>query len=204
MEQKKRPVEPDTPEEIDIPAEEIIDEETLTSAREKATSREDAEEVETESEKDASTEGGESEPAEKTEEEDPLRHQLLRLQADFQNFRKRAEKDRQDTVRYANEKLLIQLLDVADNFERALLTEKEHDKFFEGMEMIHQQLVMVLTKNGVEEIEAEGKVFDPSFHNALMSEDSDEVESGHVIRTFQKGYLLNGKLIRPAMVAVAK
>ena len=128
----------------------------------------------------------------------------MRLQADFQNFRRRSEQEQINTVRYANERLILQLLDVVDNFERALATEKEHDTFFEGMEMIHAQLREILTKNGVEAVEADGEAFDPNLHHAILTEESDTVEEGYVIETLQKGYKLNGKLIRPAMVKVAK
>lgn len=133
-----------------------------------------------------------------------LKMQLVRLQADFQNYRKRVERDKEVTVRYANEKLLTQLLEVVDNFERALASEKEHDQFYQGMELIHQQFVTLLTNNGLEELDSNGAVFDPNLHQAVMAEESAEVESGHVTATLQKGYRLNGKVIRPAMVKVAK
>lgn len=128
----------------------------------------------------------------------------LRLQADFQNYKRRTEEEQKNTIRYANERLILQLLDVVDNFERALATEKEHDNFFLGMEMIHSQLREILEKNGVEAIVADGEAFDPNLHHAVLTEESAEVDEGHVIETLQTGYKLNGKLIRPAMVKVAK
>lgn len=133
-----------------------------------------------------------------------LRDQFVRLQADFQNYRNRAERDKQDTVRFANERLIVDLLEVVDNFERAIATEKEHDAFFQGMEMIDHQIRSILEKNGVEEIVSDGAVFDPNLHNAVLSEESDTVESGHVIETMVKGYTLYGRMIRPAMVKVAR
>ncbi|MDD7543448.1 MAG: nucleotide exchange factor GrpE [Peptoniphilaceae bacterium] len=133
-----------------------------------------------------------------------LRDQFVRLQADFQNYRNRAERDKQDTVRFANERLIVDLLEVVDNFERAIATEKEHDAFFQGMEMIDHQIRSILEKNGVEEIISDGAVFDPNLHNAVLSEESDTVESGHVIETMVKGYTLYGRMIRPAMVKVAR
>ena len=133
-----------------------------------------------------------------------LRDQFVRLQADFQNYRNRAERDKQDTVRFANERLIVDLLEVVDNFERAIATEKEHDAFFQGMEMIDHQIRSILEKNGVEEIVSDGAVFDPNLHNAVLSEESDTVESGHVIETMVKGYTLHGRMIRPAMVKVAR
>lgn len=137
-------------------------------------------------------------------ENEEIAVRYLRLQADFQNFKRRSEEEQKNTVRYANERLILQLLDVVDNFERALATEKEHDSFFLGMEMIHSQLREILEKNGVEVILADGEAFDPNLHHAVLTEESADVDEGHVIETLQTGYKLNGKLIRPAMVKVAK
>lgn len=141
---------------------------------------------------------------EKTEES-PDRARLIRLQADFENFKKRTEKDRQDTIKYANEKLILKLVDVVDNFHRALETEREEkDSFYEGMELIFAQLTDVLEEEGLEAIDPTGEAFDPNFHDAVLSEESEEVPSGHVIETMRKGYTLKGRLIRPAMVKVAQ
>lgn len=141
---------------------------------------------------------------EKTEETAD-RARLIRLQADFANFKKRTEKDRQDTIKYANEKLILKLVDVVDNFHRALETEREEkDSFYEGMELIFAQLTDVLKEEGLEAIDPTGEAFDPNFHDAVLSEESEEVPSGHVIETMRKGYTLKGRLIRPAMVKVAQ
>lgn len=141
-----------------------------------------------------------SEPAAISSEQD----RLLRLQADFANYKRRAEKDRQDTIKYANEKLLLELIEVVDNFHLALESEKEEDAFYKGMTLIFSQLQKVLTDHGVEEIASDGAAFDPNFHDAVLSEPSEEVPSGHVIATMRRGYTLNGRLIRPAMVKVAQ
>lgn len=136
------------------------------------------------------------------EQEEPMKDQYLRLMADFQNYKRRVAKEREDTRAYANEKIVTELLTVLDNFDRAM----EHDAdegFKEGMQMILDQFNEVLKHAGVEEIEAEKAEFDPNFHNAVMMEDTDEVESGHVSCVLQKGYKLNGKVIRPSMVKVA-
>ncbi len=141
---------------------------------------------------------------EKTEES-PDRARLIRLQADFENFKRRTEKDRQDTIKYANKKLILKLVDVVDNFHRALETEREEkDSFYEGMELIFAQLTDVLEEEGLEAIDPTGEAFDPNFHDAVLSEESEEVPSGHVIETMRKGYTLKGRLIRPAMVKVAQ
>ncbi|MDD7593211.1 MAG: nucleotide exchange factor GrpE [Peptoniphilaceae bacterium] len=183
------------------PEDEAKSEETKAESFETA-AEETAEETSTKETEEESSAKTEEPPAQEADE--PLRLQLVRLQADFQNYRKRVERDRESTVRFANEKLLRQLLEVVDNFERALGSEKEHDQFYQGMELIHQQFVNLLTNNGLEEIESDGEAFDPNLHQAVSAEESDTVASHHVIATLQKGYRLNGKVIRPAMVKVAK
>lgn len=100
-------------------------------------------------------------------------------------------------------KIVSELLAVADNFERALASVDKNESFVKGMEMIFNQLIGVMTKAGVEEIKALGEDFDPNFHNAVMAEESSEYESGKVTEVLQKGYILNGKVIRPSMVKVA-
>ncbi len=166
-------------------------------------------EVEEQEAKDTSEASAESsEEKEKTGEEakedEDLNTKYLRLMADFQNYKKRTEKQKSEIHAYANEKIVLKLIEVMDNFERALGADaSEEDSFKEGIEMIFKQLSDVLTDAGVKEIEAESTVFDPNFHNAVMMEDTDKVESGMVSEVLQKGYTLNGKVIRPAMVKVA-
>ncbi len=133
-----------------------------------------------------------------------LQDQLFRLQAELINYRKRVERDRADVIQFANEKLIIELIAVLDNFHRALASEKEHDHFYQGMELIFQQFLKALEDHGVEEFAADGEDFDPNLHHAVLMEESEEVESGKIIETLQRGYKLNGKLVRPAMVKVAK
>lgn len=139
---------------------------------------------------------------EKTEEDEGLNTKYLRLMADFQNYKRRVEKEKTDIYAYANEKLVAQLLDVIDNFERALMHESADESYVEGMKMIFKQLTGVLEKAGLEEINALGEDFDPNFHNAVMTEDNADYESGKVTEVMQKGYLLNKKVIRPSMVKV--
>ena len=137
-------------------------------------------------------------------EEEALNARYLRLMADFQNFKRRTEKEKNDIYAFANEKIISELLNVIDNFERALDAGNAEDSFYKGMEMILKQLLGVLEKAGASEIAALGEEFDPNFHNAVMTEDSDEYESGKVTEVLQKGYVLNNKVIRPSMVKVAK
>lgn len=137
-------------------------------------------------------------------EDEVLLAKYTRLMADFQNYKRRTEKEKSDIYAYANEKLITGLLEVIDNFERAVLSETADEKYAEGMEMIFKQLKRVLEGSGLEEIKALGEGFDPNFHNAVMTEENDNFESGSVTEVLQKGYTLNGKVIRPSMVKVNK
>ena len=136
-----------------------------------------------------------------------------RLMAEFQNFKKRSAKEKQDIHSYANEKIIKDLLDVLDNFERAIslmdngnddIKSDENNAMQEGISLIYSQLLEVLKKAGLEEIEALGQEFDPKFHHAVLNEPSDEFKSGEVSKVLQKGYKLNDRVIRPAMVVVSE
>lgn len=159
-------------------------------------------EEETAEDKASEEEGKACEEAPSAEEE-ALNTKYLRLMADFQNYKRRTEKEKNDIYAFANEKIVSELLNVIDNFERALDAGDSGDSFVEGMNLIFKQLQGVLEKAGVVEIEALGQDFDPNFHHAVLTEDSAEYESGKVTAVLQKGYLLNNKVIRPSMVKVA-
>ena len=144
---------------------------------------------------------------EKTEEKaDDGNEKYVRLMAEFQNYKKRVAKEKNDIREYATEKLVMELLPVLDNFERALAAsaEDDHAGYAKGMELIFTQMVTELQKSGLAEVEAEGQDFDPTKHNAVMTEENEELESGKVSKVLQKGYALNDKVIRPSMVAVTK
>lgn len=144
---------------------------------------------------------------EKTEEKaDDENEKYVRLMAEFQNYKKRVAKEKNDIREYATEKLVMELLPVLDNFERALAASAEDDPagYAKGMELIFTQMVTELQKSGLAEVEAEGQDFDPTKHNAVMTEENEELESGKVSKVLQKGYALNDKVIRPSMVAVTK
>lgn len=143
----------------------------------------------------------------KTEEKaDDGNEKYVRLMAEFQNYKKRVAKEKNDIREYATEKLVMELLPVLDNFERALAASAEDDPagYAKGMELIFTQMVTELQKSGLAEVEAEGQDFDPTKHNAVMTEENEELESGKVSKVLQKGYALNDKVIRPSMVAVTK
>ena len=133
---------------------------------------------------------------------------LLRLQADFENTRKRLEKDKQDFVKFANETIIFELLNVLDDLERTVeLAQSKHqdiEAFLKGVEMILAHLYELLKEHGVKPIEAKGKLFDPNYHEALMQADDQGVPEHTVVEELQKGYLLNDRVIRTAKVKVAK
>lgn len=133
---------------------------------------------------------------------------LLRTTADFENFKKRAARERQDAIKYANEALIEKLLTVLDNFEMAQAAVQTGapdalQSLQEGVAMIHQQLRNVLTGAGLEEVEAGGKPFDPNLHEAVSQEETEAVPEGHVAQQLRKGYKLRERLLRPASVIVA-
>jgi len=169
-------------------AEEAADAESVEETVEEAKAEETVEAAETQPEADA--------------EEEAWSAKYVRLMADFQNYKKRVEKEKSDIYAYANEKLVTELLTVIDNFDRALAHECADESYVEGMRMIFKQLSGVLEKAGLEEINALGEDFNPMFHNAVMMEDNDAYESGKVTNVMQKGYMLNKKVIRPSMVMV--
>ena len=147
------------------------------------------------------------EPAEPDKPEKPdedLNTKHLRLMADFQNFRRRTEKEKSEIYAFANEKIITDSLTILDNFERAMAAAPEGDKFAEGMDLIYKQFSEMLKKHGLTEIEALGKPFDPQFHNAVQRMAKEGAETDTVITVLQKGYILNGKVIRPSMVIVAE
>lgn len=203
----------------DIPNEEIKDEAENTEDKEnsEAQGAENEECRSGQENADSKAEGADAEDAagtgqsadgaenaeEQQEEQESESERYMRLMADFQNYKRRSEKERSDIYSFANEKIITELLTVADNFERALASADRNESFVKGMEMIFDQLIGVMTKSGTEEIKALGEDFDPNFHNAVMTEESSEYESGKVTEVLQKGYILNGKVIRPSMVKVA-
>jgi len=134
---------------------------------------------------------------------------LLRQAAEFDNFKKRAARERLDAIKYANQALLDKIVPVLDHFEAALAAagsaqENTLESFKTGMAMIQNQLKAVLVESGLEEIDAVNKPFDPNFHEAVSQMESAEVPEGHVLQQLRKGYKIKERLLRPATVVVAK
>jgi molecular chaperone GrpE len=145
----------------------------------------------------------ESESSKLKTERDALYDRLARLQAEFDNFRKRQAKENQDFRDYALNNAILGLLPIVDSFDRALQA-KDGPEFRKGVELINRQFHDALTKLGVEPIVAAGQPFDPNLHQAVQTVESEDVPENHVVNEFQRGYRLKGRLLRPAMVTVAK
>jgi molecular chaperone GrpE len=145
--------------------------------------------------------------AQAEEEKKEAHEKYLRTYAEFENFKKRAVKEQDEQNRYANERLLMALLPVLDNLARAISHVKESknlDKLIEGLELTQKEFLSVLNKFGVTVIESLGQSFDPAHHQAMLQVETDDQEENTVVEEFQKGYLLHNRVLRPALVSVAK
>ena len=141
------------------------------------------------------------EPVEEAQEDD----RLLRLAAEFDNYKKRAAREREQYVALANERIVKELLPILDDLERALAAAEQHEEaqLEEGVRLVHRSLASLLERNGLTQIETEGK-FDPHVHEALLAQPAEEKESGDVLDVIQKGYKLGDRVVRPARVIVAE
>ncbi|MBO2943282.1 nucleotide exchange factor GrpE [Paenibacillus sp. F411] len=131
---------------------------------------------------------------------------VLRTQADFDNFRRRTQKEKEELAKYASSKLITELLPVIDNFERAMAAstvDPESDSLVKGVNMIFRQLEGILNAEGLQPMNSVGQPFNPEFHQAIMQVESEEHEEGVVVEEIQKGYMLKDKVLRPAMVKVS-
>lgn len=145
--------------------------------------------------------------AEKPTEAQEYYERFLRCAAEMDNLKKRLEKEKADLLQFANENLIKELLPVVDNLERALEHGRQLDApppLMEGLELVYQGFLKALTRFGVTPIDCVGQPFDPAFHNAVMQEETAAVPDCTILKELQKGYLLQSRLLRPAMVAVAK
>lgn len=177
--------------------EDIVKDETATESQEK----------ETPVEEDSKVEETQSEENKKLQEAyDKLNQQYIRLAADFDNYRKRQEQERESLVKYGTENALKKMLEVLDNFERgqkALEGVEDSEKIKECFQLVHKQVWVTLSKLGLEEIKAVGEEFDPNFHEAVMQTPTTEHPEHTVINELQKGYKVGDKILRPTLVNVA-
>jgi molecular chaperone GrpE len=137
---------------------------------------------------------------------DRFRDLALRSQADFENYKKRSAREKEQAIKFANSSLLQRLVSIIDNFELGLAAAKEQGEtspIYSGMVLVQKQLNDLLAENGLQSIEAEGKKFDPNEHEAIAHEPSDEVPEGNVVRQTRRGYRFKDRLLRPAKVVVS-
>lgn len=148
-------------------------------------------------------EGLQREIQEKEEKAGEYLEMLRRLQAEFENYKKRVEREQADYCEQANAQLVLKLLPVLDNFERALTCETDGDSFKKGMKMIFSQMMSILDAEGLSSVEALGTEFDPYYHECVLTEKGDYEEDA-IIEEFEKGYLFRNKVLRPSKVKVGK
>ena len=141
---------------------------------------------------------------EKDEEIIELKSHIQRLQADFDNFRKQNDKQKQDLIKFANEGLIVKFLDVYEDMERALENSTNEEELREGLELIYSKMKNTLEKEGVEEIPAVGEKFDPFKHEALLTVDSPDHENNEIVDELMKGYTLKDKVIKYTKVKICK
>ncbi len=149
---------------------------------------------------------GNNEESELQQKYDTLNQQYIRLAADFDNYRKRQEHEREELLKFGTENALKKMIEVLDNFERgqkALENVDDCEKVKESFNLVHKQVIDALTKLGLETIETEGKEFDPNFHDAVMQTPTSDKPEHTIINELQKGYKMGDKVLRPALVNVA-
>lgn len=132
-----------------------------------------------------------------------LNQRFLRLAAEFDNFRKRTDREKSEVAEYGAETAVRAMLPILDDFERAMKVETEESEYTRGVNLIYQRMLEALAKQGLEPIDAEGKPFDPNLHNAIDRTESADVEVDTVAGVYQRGYTFKGRLLRAAMVRVA-
>jgi molecular chaperone GrpE len=137
-------------------------------------------------------------------ERDAVQDRLLRTAAEFDNYRKRMDRERRDLAESTAGEVMKELLPIIDNLERALHAAEQDDPLRRGVELIHKQMLEMLRKRGVTPIEALGADFDPNFHQAVIHEESAQHREGEVMEELQRGYVVGDRLLRPSMVKVAK
>lgn len=174
------------------------DEKTTVSLKEESEGAENSQE-------DENNEEGKDEVSMLKDELEAEQNKYLRLLADYDNFKRRTQKDREISAKFRSQSLLTDLLPVLDNFERALAVEAKSEdavSIMKGVEMVQKSLLEAVKREGLEEIKAVGEPFDPNFHQAVMQEKDEDAEPGTVLQELQKGYTLKGRVLRPAMVKV--
>ncbi len=185
----------------DIEEQEINEENIQETEEEEKTVQE--EKVEDKSEKESEDEKVDDTVKQLEKTVSQYKDKMQRMQADFENYKKRSEKEKREFVKYANEGLILKVLEAYEDLERALEV-KEDKNLREGVELIYKKMTKILEDEGVEAIETEHQKFDPYKHEALMTENNEDYENNEIIQDLQKGYTLNSKVIRYSKVKVCK
>lgn len=149
---------------------------------------------------------GDSQAAELLAQLDEASQKLLRVQADYDNFRRRTQKEKEELAKYASSKLVENLLPTVDNFDRAITASaanQDYDALAKGVDMIFRQLMTTMEAEGLVTMETVGQPFNPEYHQAVMTVETDEYEEGIIVEELQKGFMIKDKVIRPAMVKVS-
>lgn len=210
----------DTEESKDSNTEEKEEADNLTAESEEADAKEDVNVEDSDTKEDSASEEKDDESDEKSDDKskdkkkkdkknkhqaiiDDLNDRVMRQMAEFENFRKRTEKEKSQMYDMGAKSTLEKILPVVDNFERGLDAAEEGDPFADGMKMVYKQLMTSLEEAGVKEIEAEGEEFNPDYHNAVMHVEDEELGENVVVEVLQKGYMYNDTVLRHAMVKVA-
>lgn len=156
---------------------------------------------------DTESEKADESKADEKSEEESFKDKFYYVAAEMENMRKRHERERENLVKYGNEKLLSSLLEVVDNLDRSMeAAAKEEDEKIKniciGIEMVQKQFSNILKDNGLESVKTNGELFDPNFHEAMAQQPAEDKKHHEIITEFQKGYILNGRLLRPAKVII--
>ena len=149
---------------------------------------------------------GDSQAVELLAQLDEAAQKLLRVQADYDNFRRRTQKEKEELAKYASSKLVENLLPTVDNFDRAIIASaanQDYDALAKGVDMIFRQLMTTMEAEGLVTMETVGQPFNPEYHQAVMTVETDEYEEGIIVEELQKGFMIKDKVIRPAMVKVS-
>lgn len=188
---------------------EVPADETENGTAEKASDAEGgkSQEIASDCGKENKTDKNEATPEALQQKLDAEKDRLLRLNAEFDNYKKRSSREMADFKKFANEMIFKDLLTVVDNLERAIVSGEESTEtnpILEGVKLTHKEILKIFQKFNVKTVEAEGKPFDPSYHQAVTHQESDDHPDNTVVKELQKGYLLSDRLIRPSMVIVSK
>lgn len=149
----------------------------------------------------------EAQLAEEKKKSDEYLDNWRRMTAEFQNYKRRAEKDKAEYAQYANQRLLKRLLDVMDSFDagfKAIPEQFKNEAWVEGMRAVERQMLQILEQEGVTPIDAQGQAFDPNFHEAMLYEPAEGASEGQILDELQRGYMLQDRVLRPSRVKVAK